>query len=214
MKLLTIDNFKTSKSIDYGYLTGILYLAPFNIADKQVNLCPNSTAGCRASCLYTAGRGAFKSIQQSRIIKTLHYLNNKEGFIDQLQDDINQLRKKAFKLGLKPVVRLNGTSDINWQIEAARLIHVNHDIIFYDYTKCLDRRSIFKNYHLTYSASETNLNECLELNKQGETIAIVKSGLNEYNGDQHDLRFLNRGQVVYLRPKGKAKKDLTGFVQS
>lgn len=212
MKLLTIENAKTSKGAGFGYLTGILYLAPHRIADKNIDLCPNSTAGCRKACLYSAGRGKFKSIQEARIIKTLHFLNNKQGFIDQLKKDIEDVKKQAIKLNLKPCIRLNGTSDIDWQVEASILFETYPEVQFYDYTKDLTRRSKFKNYHITYSVSETNQSQCLELNKQGETIAIVKAGLNDYNGDQHDLRFLNKGEIVYLNPKGDAKKDSTGFV--
>ena len=57
MRLLNVGaNAKTIKS-DLGgeYLTGVLYLSPAKTSGYQV--CPSSTAGCRAACLYTAGRG-------------------------------------------------------------------------------------------------------------------------------------------------------------
>jgi hypothetical protein len=144
MKLLTIENHKTSKGQALGYLTGILYLAPHRIAG-YANLCPWSTDGCRKACLYTAGRGAFHNIQESRIIKTIHYFENRQGFIEQLQSDIEALQRKAIKLGLKPVVRLNGTSDINWQLVAPQLFTDNPDVQFYDYTKDWARLRSFKN---------------------------------------------------------------------
>ena len=213
MKLLTIENAKTSKGASLGYLTGILYLAPYNIAYKEINLCTYSTKGCRSSCLYSAGRGVFKSIQEARILKTIHFIENQAGFIDQLQDDINALKRKALKMGLKPAVRLNGTSDIDWQDIAARLFFDNLDVQFYDYTKDLNRTSVYQNYDLTYSESETNRIECALLVERGFKVARVKKGLIYYNGDDHDLRFLNSSGYINLKPKGKAKKDLTGFVK-
>jgi hypothetical protein len=66
--LLGISNAKTSKGENLGVLTGILYLAPHTIAGK--NLCPFASAGCAAACLYSAGRGAFNSVQRARIAKT------------------------------------------------------------------------------------------------------------------------------------------------
>ena len=39
-------------------------------------------------------------------------------------------------------------------------------------------------------------------------------GLNVFNGDESDLRFLDpKNVVVGLYAKGKAKKDTTGFVK-
>lgn len=213
MKLLTTENSKTSKGTKLGYLTGILYLAPHRIAYKEINLCPASTAGCRASCLYSAGRGQFKSIQEARILKTIHFIEDQKAFIMQLQDDINSLKRKALKLGLKPCVRLNGTSDIDWQTIAAQLFVNNPDIQFYDYTKVLTRYSKFRNYDLTYSQSESNQAESFKLVEQGYKVARVVNNLTHYNGDDHDLRFLNSSGYINLKPKGKAKKDKTGFVK-
>jgi hypothetical protein len=220
MKLLTIENHKTSKGQALGYLTGILYLAPHRIAG-YANLCPWSTAGCRKACLYTAGRGAFHNIQESRIIKTIHYFENRQGFIEQLQSDIEALQRKAKRLGLKPVVRLNGTSDINWQLVAPQLFTNNPAVQFYDYTKDWNRLVVQPNYDLTYSASETTSKE--QLSDLSKRIAVVfnKQAPIEYqnrltvSGDAHDLRFLNGTiRIVALTAKAKAKKDLTGFVVS
>lgn len=229
MKLLTIENAKTSKGTKLGYLTGILYLAPHNIAGYG-SICKASTAGCRAACLYTAGRGAFKSIQQSRIIKTIHLFENRAGFIEQLQDDINALKRKAERLGLRPAVRLNGTSDLDWQLMASQLFEQNSSVQFYDYTKHLERRSKFANYDLSYSLAEgwDRRPECAGkenwvnfIERIPSRLVVVFEQLPKYylgrpvvNGDSHDLRFLDEADcVIGLMPKGKAKKDLTGFVE-
>ena len=55
-KLLNVDNnAKTVKGQKYKYLTGILYLAPARTSG--FNVCPMASAGCKASCLFTAGGG-------------------------------------------------------------------------------------------------------------------------------------------------------------
>ena len=78
--LLGISNAKTSKGEDLGVLTGILYLAPHTIGGK--NLCPFASAGCAAACLYSAGRGAFNSVQRARIAKTKLFHTNPRAFVE------------------------------------------------------------------------------------------------------------------------------------
>ena len=109
-QLLGIINAKTTKGISLGYLTGILYLAPNDLSG--VNLCPSASTGCKASCLFTAGRGRFYKTTRQRMIKTLAYLSDKPRFVKGLHRSIKSLIVKARNKGLKPVVSLNGTSDI------------------------------------------------------------------------------------------------------
>ena len=75
MKLLSIGNPKILKGMKQGYMTYILHLAPADVSGY--NTCPKATAGCKAACLNTAGRGGmFKKgettnvIQKARIRKT------------------------------------------------------------------------------------------------------------------------------------------------
>lgn len=50
--LLSVEaDAKTDKGTASGYLTGILYLAPGELAGVG-NLCPHASAGCLAACLY------------------------------------------------------------------------------------------------------------------------------------------------------------------
>ena len=105
---------KTIKGEKYGVLTGILYLTPYNLSG--VNLCPFSTDGCRKSCLYVSGNSMrFPNVNEGRLAKTKSFLENRDLFLNVLIKDISALRLKALKSGMKPAVRLNGTSDINWQ---------------------------------------------------------------------------------------------------
>ena len=227
MKLLTVENSKTVKGEKMGWLTGILYLAPACISGT--NVCPNSDTACRASCLYSAGRGAFSNVQQARIRKTKELFSNNEAFIAQLNKDIDALAAKAKKLGMKPAVRLNGTSDLPWFWNGTSgIMDAHRDVQFYDYTKVAPRLTskLPKNYHLTFSRSSNNHEACLVALSRGFNVAVVFDkvpvGIKLWcskvvDGDLSDLRFLDvkKGRkpvIVGLKAKGKARQDKSSFV--
>jgi hypothetical protein len=248
MKLLSVGNPKTLKGMKEGYNTYILHLAPFNLSGH--NTCPKATPGCAAACLNTAGRGGmFKrgentnTIQQARIRKTQLFYNDREQFMRLLVADINLAIKQSARLGLIPVFRLNGTSDLSWEKYPVTIGNVTYSNIFnyfgnvqfYDYTKVLGRKvSGITNYHLTFSAADGNDNDVMKAWQSGYNIAMV-FGIKKtepmpdnqiisgrgyaavapvFNGDESDLRFLDpRGVIVGLYAKGKAKKDTSGFVK-
>ena len=215
-QLLSVNaDAKTKKGVKLGYLTGILYLAPANISG--VNLCPGASLGCRAACLFTAGRGAFYSVTRQRVIKTLAYHMDKPRFIASLSNSIRLVVNKANKLGMLPAIRLNGTSDIMWEHVAPQLFTEFSSIQFYDYTKIYGRmNSVLPfNYDLTFSQHETNAKLAGRVTKDGGRIAVVfnKIPKQAIDGDTHDLRFLDRkGVVIGLKAKGRARHDKTGFV--
>lgn len=220
MKLLSTQNFKTIKGEKLGYLTGVLYLAPAKISGYEV--CPRRSKGCTAACLYTAGMGAFSTVQQARINKTKLFFEDRENFLTQLKKDIKALVKKANKLNFKPAVRLNGTSDIEWI--RFGIMEEFPEVQFYDYTKVLSRLKdkIPANYNITFSKSETNEMDCRWALNLGFNVAVVFKQLPKtylarpvVNGDETDVRFEDaRGVIVGLTAKGKAKKDNSGFVVS
>ena len=225
MKLLSTANPKIQKGTKLGYLSFILHLAPADLSGRET--CPKRTQGCTSACLNTAGRGGmFKRgettnmIQQARIRKTRMFFEAREEFMAQLEKDIRLGIKQASKLGLTPVFRLNGTSDLSW--EKYGIIDKFPQVQFYDYTKVLGRKvSHLKNYHLTFSAADGNDADVQKAVEQGMNVAVVFDRLPEtYMGrrvedaDQHDLRFLDpQGTVAGLKAKGRAKKDTTGFVR-
>ena len=230
MKLLSIGNPKILKGMKQGFMTYILHLAPADVSGY--NTCPKATAGCKAACLNTAGRGGmFKKgettnvIQQARIRKTRWFFEDRESFLATLKDDIRKATRQSEKKGLIPVFRLNGTSDLSW--EKYGIIQEFPNVQFYDYTKVLGRKvNGLANYHLTFSAADGNDNDVRKAIKEGYNIATVfgikKSqpmpetyeGTPVFNGDDSDLRFLDpKGVVVGLYAKGKAKKDTSGFVK-
>jgi hypothetical protein len=235
-KLLTRGNPKTLKGDKLGYLTYILHLSPAESSGYQV--CPMATKGCINGCLNTAGRGGiFKKgettniIQQARIRKTRYFFEHRGDFMQQLHKEITNAVKYARAKGLIPVFRLNGTSDIAWEkirvgSNTDKRVYRNifnafPDIQFYDYSKILGRK-LPLNYHLTFSKAESNYGNVMQAIKQGLNIAVVFSskilpntylGLKVVNGDESDLRFLDRAKsIVGLYAKGKAKRDTSGFV--
>jgi hypothetical protein len=224
--LLSVDtNAKTVKGQKRGFMTGILYLAPGKLSGL-VNVCPHASAACDALCLYFAGRGAFNSVQKARTAKTIFYVKDRESFLATLKENVFSVIRKAKAKKMVPVIRLNGTSDIGW--ERYTVIQAFKTTRFYDYTKSFQRMVSFldgklpSNYSLTFSRSETNESQCLEVLKRGGNVAVVFrgkvlpthwNGFKVINGDENDLRFLDpRGVVVGLSAKGKAKTDTTGFV--
>ena len=245
MNLLSTGNPKTLKGLKQGYNTYIMHLAPSTLSGH--NTCPKATIGCINACLNTAGRGGmFKkgentnNIQKARIRKTQLFYNNRDEFMSLLVKDILLAIKQSKRLGLIPVIRLNGTSDISWEKYPVKMGNVIYSNIFqafgyiqfYDYTKVLGRKvNNISNYHLTFSAADGNDNDVYEAIKQGYNIAVVfnlKKTLpmpeyhkfnNQvrpvYNGDESDLRFLDPdNHIVGLYAKGKAKKDTSGFVKN
>lgn len=234
--LLNISrNAKTIKSEKVGILTGVLYLAPHNLSGRQV--CPFASAGCIAACLNTAGRGAMNCTQTARVKKTQKLFDDRGAFLRELHSEIGKLRRKAARQGMRPAVRLNGTSDLPWEkftflLDGQRvtLMSANPDIIFYDYTKngTRARKSVSglgwpSNYQLTFSRAEDNDAAALKMLRVGVNVAVVFNdtppshwhGYETLDGDAHDARMLDgRGMIVALTAKGKAKRDQSGFVVS
>jgi len=227
--LLSQGSTKINKSntIQDEYFSRILYLAPDNLADGKRTVCPYAKiAKCNEACLNSAGMGVFSNVQQARVKKTLMFLNETEKFFDLFIKDIDKFVKECDKLGKKPALRLNGTSDIQWEtIEVdgyENIFAMYPQIQFYDYTKIPTRKvDHIKNYHLTWSYSQANdkyasLFEKVPYNKAVvfmNALPKMFKGLKVIDGDKHDMRFLDKtNSVVGLLAKGKAKQDDTGFV--
>ena len=232
MKLLTVNgNPKLVKGdkLSDKYLSAIMHLSPIN-----TRICPyQDIAKCKEACLNTAGRGGiFKKgettnvIQEARKRKTDLFLNDRDTFMSLLVKDIQAFVRKCERLGKKPCVRLNGTSDIQWELipidDYANIFEMFSEVQFYDYTKIPTRKvSSIKNYHLTWSYSEANdkyarLFEQVPYNKavvfHGGLPRLFK-GMKVIDGDTTDMRFLDKAnRVIGLKAKGKARQDKSGFV--
>lgn len=222
MKLLGISNTKTKKGETLGYRTYIMHLAPSTLSGYQV--CPMASEGCAEACLNLSGMGKFSNVQAARIAKTRHFFEDRQVFMDQLVKEVRSAVKSSHKQSLIPVFRLNGTSDIRWELIPvfmnntwyASIMDAFPTVQFYDYTKIPNRRYVPSNYHLTFSRSETNHMDVIQ---SQYNVAVVFDILPDMylgrpviDGTETDLRFLDpQGVVVGLTANGKAVDDETGF---
>jgi len=228
MKLLTTANTKIAKGLKYGYMTFGIHLAPSTLSG--VNVCSHASKGCSLACLNTAGMGVFSTVQSSRIAKTRLFTKNRDIFLSKLHKEITNAIKKAVKNGLVPCFRLNLTSDLpfeNVKYQGKSMMEHFPEVQFYDYTKNPSRMIAFltgkmpKNYHLTFSRSESNQTQVEIVSALRGNIAVVFQGSlpktymgkKVVDGDKSDLRFLDgKNVIVGLVAKGKGKVDTTGFI--
>ena len=217
-------NTKTAKN---NLKTFILYLAPADIIGSH-NLCPFASDGCKKACLYSAGRGKFSNVQESRINKAKYWAYDREAFYIQLANEIMNIYDKSINTGEKIAIRLNGTSDIDHLHLLKKYAGIDFldsfysNLLFYDYTKNPNhiKKYINTSYKLTFSRSESNDNIVDQVLSNGGNVAIVFNKLPEtykgyqvINGDETDLRYFDpKNVVIGLIAKGEAKKDKSNFV--
>jgi hypothetical protein len=226
-KLLSagMTNSKTAKNtLD----TFILYLSPYNQNSFGINICPKASAGCIASCLFTAGRGRFSNVIHARQNRTEFFMKDKKDFLNMLKNELIKISKNAVLKGQKIAIRLNGTSDLDF-IGLIKY-HLNFNIldlpnlIYYDYTKIYGKALKYKdceNYFVTLSLAEnSDLNIIKKALNEGINVsAVFKNempgsllGFPVIDGDKTDIEMINnKGVILGLKAKGKAKKDTTGF---
>ena len=208
--LFTVNNPKTIKSKKVGYLEIILHLAPHTISGY--NTCSHSNKDCRSLCLVNSGHGGFTpNVMRARIAKTKLFFENNEYFLKRLNLEIYYYQLEAEKQGLKLLVRLNGTSDINWlnyKIDGKTLFEIHKNLTFVDYTKNLNFVSPFENYKIVYSIQRGTLKKGLKLLSEGKTIAGVFTEVpSEYHGkeitigDHHDAINLHDNKFLGLKYK-------------
>jgi hypothetical protein len=118
------------------------------------------------------------SVQAARVRKTRQYMADRAAFMAQLVEDLEGFAAYCKRKGVKPCVRLNGTSDIMWEkghpvtrimpcpildgstvpVRYPSLMAAFPEVQFYDYTKIYTRvdKVLPANYALTLSYSEAN----------------------------------------------------------
>lgn len=221
-----------------GNLSGVELCAMSRLAGCRMGCL--STAGrggiAAASATFTAPNGELlpdNAIQRARLARTALFNTDRDAFMVQLVREIRAFVAKAKRAGLVPVVRLNGTSDIRWEdipVQGkANVFALFPRVMFYDYTKLPNRRRAIgiANYRLTFSYSHTPgfapivaaairtygaaINYAAVF--AGKVLPAHFLGREVINGDESDLRFLDRpGVVVGLTAKGRARRDVSGFV--
>lgn len=221
-------NPKMLKSETGGVYRGWgLSLAPARSSGYQ--MCASASAGCRTACLNNQGRAAvFSNIKAGRIARTLAWMEHRDWFEARLRWELHRISRRAETASWSPVIRLNVMSDVQWEKVTPWVFEEHPGIQFYDYTKHYGRMGRFcdgelpRNYHLTFSRSETNHVEAIDILRRGGTVTAVFRtkqlplgwcGFSVLNGDETDLRFLDEpGCWVGLYAKGTATRDESGFV--
>ncbi len=204
-KILTnpTANAKINKSTKKGFWTFGIHLAPAKLSG--FNVCAWASKGCADACLNTAGRGRMTAIQESRIKKTRWFYNERENFMLQLVKEIGNAIKLAVKKSQTPCFRLNLTSDLAWESQkfnGVKLMEIFPDVQFYDYTKSFKRMEKYlkgefpKNYHLTFSRSESNAKETEKVLRLGGNVACVFR--NELPKTWQGYKVINGDEIIIL----------------
>jgi hypothetical protein len=231
-------------------IAAILYMAAADTSGYE--LCSGRTTGCTVSCLGFTGHGGIgvkrtktavigtNGVQEARIRKAVAFMERREAFTGDLVREVAALERRARKLRGAPVIRLNGTTDVDWlKVPVVRngrtfphMFAAFPGVMFYDYTK---RRGVAttrtnvtpRNYRVVFSRAETMANqiEAMRVLHDGGSVAVVFSTRKrqplptEWNGfrvvdaDVHDFVFLHGDNVVLgLRAKGTTHRDRSGFV--
>lgn len=215
------QSMKMRLSKENGTITYCLYLAPANMSGYEV--CPCSQF-CRKFCLNGSGhnkadilvRGEEESkINKGRIKRTRLFFENKDLFMQLLIHEIGKTRRYAEKHGMGFSVRLNGTSDLSpedFVYEGKNILEIFPDVQFYDYTKVPARFDLikkYKNYDLTFSYNDHNVNTCKRFLEQGGKVAVVFAnqemlplsfmGYPVWDANIYDMRYLDpAGHIMGL----------------
>jgi hypothetical protein len=224
-------NLKTSNNLTY-----VLYLLPAKASGY--NVCAMATTECIDGCLNTSGRVKMQELDVStntilnaRYRKTRLFFEQRNFFMNWLIAEIANNKKKAEKKGIDFSVRLNGTSDINWnayKVNGKTVFELFPTVQFYDYTKIASKfNDIPENYHLTYSYTGYNWDYSKKVLDSKNNVAIVFNveknkplpmtykGYKVIDGDLTDYRPDDgNGVIVGLRWKKIADKVLDSKISN
>ena len=243
-QFFSTDSAKAIKANKYGHLNAINYMAQDDMGsigfEKYFTLCPDASDGCKSLCLgkYSGHAAMIKGgdiengmndTRRSRINKAQWFMEDNKAFMAEMNYHVHAMVRKAKREALTLVVRPNGSTDIKWEniknAEGLSIFEQFPEVQFVDYTKNMQRMlnpNRPSNYHLTFSRSETNEHEAIQVLASGHNVAVVFGhgqpdrylGHRVIDGTEHDLRHLDPSPVIVgLDPKGKkAKNDTSGFV--
>lgn len=167
-------------------------LKQFNVTEQQVrnlaNMCPSASKGCMAVCLADAGQMVLTASKNAQLRRQLAFTNDRKAYMTVTAVAIAKVVQYAKKKRARTGIRLNVTSDIDWenipvQVDRwladylykitgwrvrvgrhANLMSVFPRVMFYDYTKVWPRMDRFlrgkfpRNYFLTWSLTEQPTN--------------------------------------------------------
>ena len=157
--LLSVEADPRTKN-GIGWLIGIGFMSPYKgIFGTGANLCTFATDPCIKDCIGYTGRAradeTSSPIHRARETRRRLFLDDRDAYFKRLRVEVGALVRKAARKGIQPAVRMNGTTDVLWEIYPAFLAIQDEfpSVTWYDYTKVPVRhRSGFKG-HLTFSWS-------------------------------------------------------------
>jgi len=199
-----------SGGLGEDWLIDILHLFPSD-GSGVINVCPWATPGCREACLGTkSGRAGLRedngtnTVLNARRNRTTWFAKDRESFLSALRAEIERHITRARRIGARPALRLNGTSDLPF--ERMGVIEEHPDVVFYDYTKSRARMLDYlagrmpSNYHLTFSAADGNDAAARDILQRGGNVTVVFDspefpaeywGAPVHSADDDDKRFLD-----------------------
>jgi len=234
-RLLSGSNTKLEKSERNVGLS----LAPASVSGYEV--CASSTPECRLHCIHTSGMAGpnfhmpsvpCNPVWVSRILKTIWFFRDRKTFLERLYKDVALNREAS--------IRLNVFSDWMWERQSITvsqkladhygtkagtfksIVEVFPETQFYDYTKHYARmlRPRPANYHLTFSLTEANQMQAVDVLSRGMNVAAIVTdktgdlfGYPIIDGDLNDLRFKDPSPcIVGLKPKGSLRNTDSPFI--
>ena len=184
----------------------------------------------RRTDMFLNDKTEFMKLLITEITRFINYCNKKDitpafrlnGTSDIQWENIYIGDKEQYTLDLNDMSNVEVFNKKQYGLDCKNIFELFPDIQFYDYTKIPTRKvSHIKNYHLTWSYSEANAKYTAWYDKIAYNIAVVFNGAfpiyfkgrEVVNGDETDLRFLDKDNVIVgLKAKGKARHDMSGFV--
>jgi hypothetical protein len=176
-RFFSVDSPKAVKAQKYGWLNAINYMAPHRLAGVG-NLCPHASKGCVALCLgeHSGNAALYPAVLKSRIAKAQLLMRDRPQFLKEMTAGIRRARATAKQQKLKLCVRLNGRDGCCLGAPSAFDLRRQCRPSVVDYTKSVKRALEHArgqppaNYHLTFSRSETNEAQCLEVLRAGGNV--------------------------------------------
>ena len=209
-RIFSTDSAKAAKASGFGYLNAIHYMAPYTLGGAG-NLCPQASPECVALCLgQYSGQAAMvkdleygtNNVRESRKAKARLFMHDRAAYLNEIARQIVRVVTKAESLGVKPCIRLNGSTDIAFErirfncdaktlnalyragltrhityVSQVTLLELFPTVQFVDYTKNANRLGKApRNLDLTLSYSARNSAECVKALMDGHNVAIVFHG--------------------------------------
>ena len=203
--------------------------------ESGIEMCDNRSPACTSGCLgHGCARLRMKSGRNSKLWKTMLLVGDPDRFIRLMMVELEAHIARCHRENVEPAARIDGSTDTGIADTLSGFDRFR-SIKMYDYSKSTYRMHRFlsgsftDNRHLTYSRSENNHRQSIEILNRGGTVAVpVDCNREEFpsswcgfpveDGDRHDVRYRDTpGTWQFLTWKGDVGKDTArnrGFLVS